>query len=452
MQRRTASKNGGPRDPFRFFPAELNILIIKFLRNKDLHNLSRCSKLCYLLCFPRRFDKSAITLTNGSIGLFQDGGLCEQYRTAIRSIQFGKTIAGKVLRPLGTDQEIAEVITQLRIWTDALNIFPRVQELYVSYKILPVLENNVYTAVMSAIAAQPFYKDLQCLEFQVSKDTETGDPRRYEDIFRSLLPEDRDFLGQKISKNEVDALIRAKLPELSSLTTARISVDGICTPLISSKTTFWEGSTFYYVPLTRAPNLEDLWVETLTVSSKPRSNDPKPNSLKNYKERLYSDPGHPHHFTSLIKLHYTADGIPSKNEIDALPETFPNLEVLEISQLELSRREDGSDTSLEDDRDGMHRYDGIGKLKHLVDVTMPWPAYEDAGPLSPGYLSGWIYRWIRDEARNLDVVAFEGTRYVVGRRDEIRVICRVGAAEVEVDLRGDTTVSRYEDIVPENYY
>ncbi|KAF3274258.1 hypothetical protein TWF970_008009 [Orbilia oligospora] len=452
MQRSTTSQNGNPRDPFRFFPAELNILIIKRLRNKDLHNLSRCSKLCYLVCFPRRFDTSTITLTDESIRLFQDGGLCEQYRTAIRSIQFDKPIAGKVLRPLGTDQEISEVITQLRIWTDALNLFPRVQELYVSYKIPPVLENNVYTAAMSAIAAQPFYKDLQCLEFQVNKDAETSDPQRYEDIFTLLLPEDQYFLGEKISDNEVDALIRAKVPELSSLTTARISVDGICTPLISSKTTSWKGSTFYYIPLTRAPNLEDLRVETLTVSSKPRPNGPKPNTLKNYKERLYSDPGHPHCFTSLTKLQYTADGIPSKNEIDALPETFPNLEVLEISQLESSRREDGSDISLEDDRDGMHRYDGIGKLKHLVDVTMPWPAYEDAGSLDPRYLSGWIYRWIRDGARNLDVVAFEGTRYVMERRDEIRVICEVGAAEVEVDLRGDTTVSRYEDVVPEDYY
>ncbi|KAK6516131.1 hypothetical protein TWF506_006041 [Arthrobotrys conoides] len=454
MQRSAGSKKRTRHDPFRVFPAELNILILKDLSRKDLYSLSRCSKLCYLLCFPRRFDAGTITLTDGSIRLFQDGGLFEQYRTTIRSIHFSKTVTGTQFRPLGTDQEVSEAITQIRIWMDALSLFPKIQELHVSYTIPAVMEKNVYTAVMSAITAQSFYKDLECLEFHIHKDTETSYSSDsatldlYEDIFTILSPENQTFLGPKIPDDAIDELIKAKVPELPSLTSARISVDGLRSPLINLKTTSCEGSLFYYIPLTRAPNLEYLWVETLTVSPKPHCDISNTNTLKEYKEKVYADPNQLHSFPSVTKLQLIADGIPSKEEIDSLPQIFPNLEVLEISQLKLSKREGGDETSSDGRRE--HRYDGIGKLKHLVDLTMPWPAYEGIGSIHPVYLSEWIYRWIGDEARKLNVVAFEGTRHIFRpeRQHEIRVTCEIGAAGVKVDLKGDTSISEFQDPGP----
>ncbi|RVD80170.1 uncharacterized protein DFL_008076 [Arthrobotrys flagrans] len=460
-------QTGSRRDPFQKFPAELNILIIKGLGRNDLYSLSRCSRLCYLLCFPLRFDASTITLTEESIKLFQDGGICEEYRDGIRSVHFSKpwvwekVAAGNKYYQPAADCGISaeQIITRLRVWTNTLNLFPNTRELYVSYIIPPAVENNIYTAIFSSIATQPFYNALESLEFQIYKDKDIGCPPdsdvhpQYEDTFSELSLENQEFLGTKIANDEIDELIRTKALKLSSLTEARISVNGLRTPLITSKSTSWEGSTFYYIPLTLAPNLQHLQIETMKESedrTKPSNpNDSLLEIFKKYQENPYPNPNSIHPFHSVTVLQYLNNGTPSKEEIDSLSQIFPDLEVLEISQLEQSKR-DTFHLCPEHERD--NRYDGVGKLKHLADLTMPWPAYEFAGSIDPADLSGWVYRWIQDEAGRLEVVVFEGTRYVMspGRRDEIRVTFEVDATKLEVDMKGDTWRLRYGDIDPES--
>ncbi|KAF3238899.1 hypothetical protein TWF192_010179 [Orbilia oligospora] len=68
-------------------PVEITILIARHMTRSARENFSRCSVLCYQICFSLRFSPRII-LTPDSISLFKDGGVCEPVRRSIRSIRF----------------------------------------------------------------------------------------------------------------------------------------------------------------------------------------------------------------------------------------------------------------------------------------------------------------------------------------------------------------------------
>ncbi|KAK6508848.1 hypothetical protein TWF481_003614 [Arthrobotrys musiformis] len=286
----------------------------------------------------------------------------------------------------------------------------------------------------------------------------------YSEIFSELSPENQGFLSEEITDHEIDEVVRLKAPQLPSLVAAKISVSGLSTTLISSTSTSLEGSTFYYVPLTRAPGLL-LQVETVVGASKLRDKlelEPETEhgctsptvvattTPEKHREKQQSAPRFVHRFSSVIELQLLNSGLPTKEQIDSLSKTFPNLELLKISQHKQSDRDTLSHWS-EYDRE--HRYDGVGKLRNLSDISLPWPAYEPGGAISPSVLSEWIQRWVKDEARRLDVVSFDGIRYILsdrGRsiyRENIVVTAQVDRDRGELVMHGDTSGLNYKALV-----
>ncbi|KAK6535845.1 hypothetical protein TWF281_000095 [Arthrobotrys megalospora] len=439
-------------NPFETFPAEINLLIIKNLRPVEILNLSRCSKLCYLLCFPLRFDTRTVILTHESIKLFQDGGLCEQLRPRIRSVYFNKpqNWSKTILARKESEADYEQTITQLRIWTNVLTLFPNIRELYVSYAIPWAVENNAYAAVFGIIANLPFYSFLERLEFQVYKDGHNsyrGIPILYETILSGLSAENQDFLGKRISDEQMDETIRSiasGIPE-PQLTAARIAVNGIAPPLTGSKRRLSEGPTFYYVPLTLASDLKDLEIEI----TKGKSEYNPEYNVEGEERESYFEPSILKFFSGVTELRLSKTGTLTKSEIDRLVERFPNLEVLEISQSERCQRDE---SYLWRRRDREHRYDGIVGLKYLEDLTLPWPAYSASGSIAPDKLERWISQWVEKRLYILEAVSFEGMRYMQTEWregwDDIMVSFAVDTLDhyPRINARGDTYRRSYEDL------
>ncbi|KAK6362634.1 hypothetical protein TWF730_000089 [Orbilia blumenaviensis] len=453
---RRASRNQSRRrfNPFDIFPAELNLLIIERLGKRDLYNLSRCSRLCYVLCFPLRWlNSGTIVLTPQSTKLFKNGGLCEHLRSSIRSINFNrdwswsKAATDPKFRRQVAEQhgrDIEQIVTELRTKVEILRFFPNIQELSISYIIPPALENNIYAAVIDTIAGPSLCNTLDFLELQIYKDDDFGRFQPYETIVSTLSPENQDFLGEHIPDDKIDALIREKITEFPGLAGAHISVNGLCTPLVNSKTRSWEGSTFYYIPLTAAPNLQNLWIET-----KDESRDSYKKNTETIDEARYPDPSVLHCFSSVTELQIVESGILSKEKIDSLAERFPNLVTLDISQIEPSRRDDDDSWT---DSEQEHRYDGISALKCLADLSIVWPAYKNSGSIPPDQLLEWIYRWIKNGLNDLEAVAFLGMRRRLGAGgselwDELTVTFAVNAPRKEVimHMRGENWYSQFGD-------
>ncbi|KAK6536621.1 hypothetical protein TWF281_000848 [Arthrobotrys megalospora] len=284
------------------FPVEITILIAKYMTRSTRNNFSRCSVLCYQLCFALRF-KPEIILTPDSISLFQNGGLCEPVRRSIRSIRFQSPffLNPKISKSEPThivnfadfpDHSFESFITQLRTYTAFVGLFPNIRELYVYYYVPFACEFNVYAAILRSICmpGSPTRDTLQRLEIQFqknpapnidgpfayilrgfvaaiwwlfswSKSTATPAPVSYEDLYSALSSENRNFLGKEEINGHNHGL-KELVPKLSSLRVARISAYRLATPLDDDRIGIFERSRFYSASLATAPKLDTLYVRS----------------------------------------------------------------------------------------------------------------------------------------------------------------------------------------------
>lgn len=62
------------------------------------------------------------------------------------------------------------MFTEIRISTEALSLFPNVQELFISYKAPRDCEFNLYAAILRGMIGHPICDTLQRLEVQVERE------------------------------------------------------------------------------------------------------------------------------------------------------------------------------------------------------------------------------------------------------------------------------------------
>ncbi|KAK6361536.1 hypothetical protein TWF730_005256 [Orbilia blumenaviensis] len=282
---------------FDVLPLEIIILVAKYMTYTARENFSRCSVLCYQLCFPLRFSPEII-LTPDSISLFKDGGICEPVRRSIRSIRFQNPyFLDRKIRKRDhvvnftdlPDHSFESFITQIRNFTTFLKYFPNIRELYIYYHVPLACEINVYAAILKSICStgRPTRDTLQHLEVQFhknpapnidgpfasilrglvaaiwwlfswNKSTAIPAPVSYQDLCSALSRKNRAFLGEEINTRELQRFG----PKLSSLKTAKIWAHRATTLLDEDTIGIFERARFYSASLATAPKLDKLYVKS----------------------------------------------------------------------------------------------------------------------------------------------------------------------------------------------
>ncbi|KAK6503149.1 hypothetical protein TWF481_008182 [Arthrobotrys musiformis] len=282
-------------------PVEITILIAKYMTHSARDNFSRCSVLCYQLCFQLRLGPEII-LTPDSISLFKDGGICEPVRGSVRSIRFlSPYFVDEKIRHKGhvvnfadlPDYSFEHFITHIRTLTSFLGLFPNIHELYIYYHVPLACEFNVYAAILKRIctSARPTRNTLRHLEIQFhknsapnidgpfayilrglvtaiywlfswNKSTASPAPVSYQDLYSALSLENQAFLGKKeIKEGEVKEFGH----KLSSLRTATVWAHRSATLLDEDEMGILERTRFYSASLATAAKLDTLYVRNEVV-------------------------------------------------------------------------------------------------------------------------------------------------------------------------------------------
>ncbi|EPS38425.1 hypothetical protein H072_7823 [Dactylellina haptotyla CBS 200.50] len=360
--------------------------------------------------------------------MFESNGLGERYKDFVRSVRFEdpanwipklRELAENGLWEMGYD--IAEIVDSLRWQTTAISIFPNITKLTISYKIPAGLEANAFIAVLSRISNLPFYRNLKELDVSICKrsiSVEAYERNTYESLYQGFVPDAQDFLGPEILQALATDYLRQKLrlPLLPSLRRATISVNGISIP--SGEDRVWpvECSSFYYYPLTLAPKLEELRVES-------------------------------------------TDDLTGRPAITRIVERYPNLKRLELGLFKKEKI-----------RQGLNReapYECLGRLKKLEEVILPWPTLlrevaqtdylSDEESIDPELIKGWVAKWVKGGMSRLKTATFEGARnlgYVITWEEITLIVENTGG---ELELRGnvddykDGMLPRLEDVMGLEY-
>ncbi|KAK6529754.1 hypothetical protein TWF281_008915 [Arthrobotrys megalospora] len=210
-------------------------------------------------------------------------------------------------------------------------------------------------------------------------------------------------------------------------------------------------SSMYYLPFTRAPNLEDLCIRTRTFR--------ETGSIDFYKwltteeDVTRVDTQILEMFENIKWLKVIKGSLLNGSEVKNLVRRFPNLEGLSISYFE-----EGKFRYLKV-AEGI--YDEIGKLERLREVELPWPVYEHviANPRprrrisatddqvlsqveSVEILKGWVERWLgpkRELQKDLCSARFKVKTYYGEELKEGNVVALVydRGGERVVEMGGD---------------
>ncbi|KAK6363724.1 hypothetical protein TWF730_001142 [Orbilia blumenaviensis] len=405
FMRRKEPKNLSGNDPFLIIPLEIRFLILNDLAVTWKKNFSRCSKHCYNMAFPLRFKDKNIIINQKTATLFEDDGLCASGCYFLRAVCFDREWgrAKDVLDRVGPDGDPNALISHLRVSTETIGLFQCLRNLHISYVIPSLIENNIYAAILNGITGRRFCGTLRRLEFQVYKipggQGSWSKFKSYQQIYSTLSAENQEFLGEEITSDMIGKVVGAKIPTLPLLKAAVISANGIATPLADPGSKFLELSAFYYLPFTAAPNLRTLDVSTTETSKGSCIFD---NGEKEPASQEFNS-GFLDSFSKIKNLNLTNSAIPRADEMERLAKLFPNLQNLNIGVFDGRKW----DTNYEDSDT---RYDAVTKIKDLDELTIPWPAYEVYGGVSPKILEVWVHRWMLAGLGNLRNVNFCRTR------------------------------------------
>ncbi|KAK6536620.1 hypothetical protein TWF281_000847 [Arthrobotrys megalospora] len=435
------------RSIFDVFPNEIIIAIVEHMPVRDRDSFSRCSSLCYRLSFPLR---RSLVLTPESIEKFQDGGVCQHLRGLIQSIRFSDTWV-KDIRQMPRANDIDEtfrdveidfdaLVTDIRLSTKALALFPNAQELYISYMAPHNCEFNIYTAILRGMIGLPMCHSLQRLEFQITRErnirklthywcaTDWVPPENpsYQDFYSKLSPENQDFLGKEQNNFTINKVMNEIVPRLPALTEARIVAHNLPTPMEPFGDSMFEKTAFYYLPLIFAPRLDKLRVET------ERCHGQGYQGKGRFDDRLLGDILPRVKDLRIISSHL------EKGDIRNLVGLFPHLRHLDFQTIERLPLF----LTIED-------YAPIGKLKDLEYVRLPWPCPRRSGSIPAEVMKKWVNGMVDSGLDRLQTVELPGSRYSASRyeRTDIDLWFSVQRTEKScmLDMWGATTKAAYAD-------
>ncbi|KAK6519459.1 hypothetical protein TWF281_003293 [Arthrobotrys megalospora] len=404
-------------------PVELVDEILKDLPPADLRRFAHSSRFCYSFTLSARFK--SIILNPVSIEVFRDGGLCARSRDSIRSVHLKGSKTGN------SEKNFHE----LRACIEALGLFPNLKELRLSYRTPKEMEANTYIAVMSRIARYEFCNTLEHLELRVSTKSFANLwpepwPSVYSRIYSSLSASNQEFIGELVTQIKVEQLIKEKSPKFPALRSASISRHFIPTPLVNPGTRRLQRSEIYYIPLTFAPNIRELTVE----SGEPHNIMISCNDNQGFSTEILNM------FSQITDLKILQSTVPSEEQFERLAERLPNLETLDIRL---------SDPRKQENRYyGPYPFDKICESRNLKKVTLPWPA-DYPRNINSNLIIGWVSRWKAAGVSGLNTVMFRDSRYIHhnGTRENVIVSFTTAArgGEWEMVSQPDTHVATSDE-------
>ncbi|KAF3201201.1 hypothetical protein TWF106_001133 [Orbilia oligospora] len=306
-------------------PTELCHGILSFLDDDEKESFSRCSKHCYFLSFPLRFNGRVVLSKHEDgvgIGDFADGKWLEPLRYHIRSakIHFWQNELHRSL------QSIA--------------IFPRLINLTICLTMDKGFERNLSVAVISSLSRLPFYDNIESLtldwseqripgglsrrhieltsdsedeEFRVTYRRGHGEMKlhkAYKQGFARLGSETKEFLGGFIKGGELSTVVKKlKFPKYLRSLDFNISCEDSAYALPFFQTCNGDGNGKVDCGLLVRGNSFPI----LDLNTRPKN---EPAEIKNVKRLSLGFP----------KEHLDYDSI----KVKYLLSQFPNLEVLKL--------------------------------------------------------------------------------------------------------------------------
>ncbi|KAK6529723.1 hypothetical protein TWF281_008885 [Arthrobotrys megalospora] len=408
-------------------PAEVHLLILENLPQKDLGAFSLCSKPCNNICLPLRLRN--IELSPDAAKQFQNGGVYEHSRQYTQSLRFKWSNNG-----FEADDER---YSDLSAGITTLSLFSCLKRLSIALKLLDPTERNIILAILKAIVDSNFRRTLEDLHLDVTHITysrRSAEHPPYFTTYERLSASNREFFGGSVPRNDqLYEFMKTNARKLPMLKNIKFSIDGIPEPIDSLDSDDFDNSGFYYYFLATAPQLRALHVVV----------------IRDRYWRMYSgepevlDPELIHTFSRITTLKIETVDIPQQANIQRLGERFPNLEHLNIQILETIRtwlpsyaREENSSI-----------YEGIGNLKALKTVELPWLRIPGA-PLHPDVLKELACQWRRGGQNCLKTVTFEGMKWGGKLFEAIQLRLEFHIAEDKtwkVEVCGDAESSEWMD-------
>ncbi|KAF3142588.1 hypothetical protein TWF594_005477 [Orbilia oligospora] len=435
------------RTIFDVFPNEIIIAIIEHMPVRDKDSFSRCSTLCYKLSFPLR---RSLVLTPESIEKFQDGGVCQHLRGLIQCLRFGDTWV-KDIRQMPRSNDIDEsfrdieidfeaLVTNIRTYTTALKLFPNAQELYISYMAPHNCEFNIYTSILRGMLGSPICDSLQRLEFQITRERNVrklthywcatdwvppADPS-YSEFYAKLSPENQEFLGKEQNNFTINKVMSEIVPKFPALTEVRIVAHNLPMPMESFSDPRFEKTAFYYLPLSFAPKLEKLRIETEKCQ------------VQGYEGKGWFDNRLLGDVLSRIKdLRVIISHLEGK-DIMMLVGKFPHLHHLDLQTI----KRIPLFLTTED-------YAPFGKLRNLEYVRLPWPSPRRSGSIPAEVMRKWVIGMVDSGLDRLQTVQLLGSRYSASRYERTDIDLQFSVQRTEksclLDMWGATSKADYAD-------
>ncbi|EGX43219.1 hypothetical protein AOL_s00215g675 [Orbilia oligospora ATCC 24927] len=447
-------------------PTEMHLDIIGYISqipdgdSETLRSLAHTSKHFYTLCFQERFE--SIILGPMAIKVFQEGGLVgAQGRKYVRALRFEKPwdTDWKSIKPLSaiwmkphSKEPMEEYFASICASIEALNLdlFPNVRKLSISYFLPKCAVNNVFVAALRGIAGSSFLNILEELEIQVfDKLAFEFSDLSYTEFYEKLSESHQELLiSRELYFDRVWLWIKTVMPELPALKVLKIFHSSIASPLDQFETVRFFTTAFFYLLLMLAPRLDELHIgsgnpelrvdyepdwpfdsswETYTDwhdlgldngISKRHKGDREYHLSEDFTELSFLVSHHisfasfasfaPEllkRFSKITRLKIfhplSREYLNFHERLDIVAERFPNLRSFELGTSKI-----GSCNNLPSSSSS-YIYFGIGQLKYLRDVTLPWPKIygETVQPQCLPYL--WE-DWLGVNVKGLETVVFSG--------------------------------------------
>ncbi|KAK6516227.1 hypothetical protein TWF506_006136 [Arthrobotrys conoides] len=257
-------------------PIELFLEIMTYITEKDdLKNFAHFSKPAYRITFQTRFR--GVTIDSKNIILFKDENIFWQVLPFIESVKFAKPWCAKHIA--GANERVHDlydaliefmgklIIPNIESRLTALQYFPAITSLSLSYYTPSPLEKNIFVLILKRISEYPFFKNLKHLDLIVSHIGNRwcgGDS--FERIMSHQSPESRELLGPELNEKDVEKFIEDMQTENNlfvSLEYAKISIHEVSSPHEIDDSYPPDNAQLYYRLLTLAPNLEELEIESI---------------------------------------------------------------------------------------------------------------------------------------------------------------------------------------------
>ncbi|KAK6361415.1 hypothetical protein TWF730_005145 [Orbilia blumenaviensis] len=393
----------GNLENFELLPIELKVEVIKHIPSVDRWKFAHSCKSFYNLALPLRYN--GIVMCPTAINLFQKGGLCESMSGSIRYVIWfmgGKDtdIGEGRVRYVRFDQCTGDWrnihnLNEVCRYIAALDLFPNIKHLDISYSTPSSIEMNLFIAILDQVKRMENtleYLRIEVVEFGRSLGS-------YMVFYEGMSEQAQRMLGPRIDDNQVweVAMNRASLMSFPLLKTVKLLHPWGVTPLHDFDSADGRRAGFYYTlfGMADAPELRELEIKTDRYYGQLDQSG----RTGEFTMALYDK------FSRITHLKIYQPVEPVNPDIQTLAARFPRVQVLSIQSTKKGTR------SYHDEVEE-RPYDGIASLKELVHATLPWPTDRWHGVVGPDELMVTANRWKEEEgmSKSVERVIFEGMR------------------------------------------